>query len=90
MEKYSGIVTTAYGYCQYICEDDDPPAIYNLYVWKNFRGKHHARELLQLAIDHIRNFDKDSEIVIEAIPTENSIDVEILKKFYTSMGLRVL
>lgn len=78
-------------FCFYTFDNGGARAvIYNLYVYPEFRRRGSATKLLTRAIEEIRNTGYAGEIVIEAIPRENSISKEDLVAFYEKMSLTVL
>lgn len=81
-------IKNEFGYCYYSFEEDYVH-IYNLYIYSNYRRQGKAREILKLAIEKIRKFGYNGDILIVAKPTEDSISFEDLKRFYESMGLKV-
>jgi ribosomal protein S18 acetylase RimI-like enzyme len=88
MEENQNFIQNKYGYCYY-CICDDCSMVYNLYIEKEYRRKGHAKHLIQLVINEIREAGYDKVIEIEAQPRENSIDTESLIAFYESMGLKI-
>ena len=84
--KYS--IENKYGHCSYcICEDCS--MIYNLHIFKEYRRKGHAKNMLQQAIEEIREHKYVGDIRISANSDED-IDREILVKLYDSFGLKVV
>jgi GNAT superfamily N-acetyltransferase len=79
-------IQTKFGYCYYCFTPK--PFVYNLYVHKQYRRQGHSKKLLQLVINEIRE-KYNGEIYIQAEPTENSIGLEDLIKYYESMGLTI-
>jgi hypothetical protein len=81
-ERY---VSTSYGYCYY--EINPEPLIYNLHVYKKFRGMGFSRRLLQMVISEIKSTCDYQAIKIEAKSNEKGISEKRLKAYYTSLGL---
>lgn len=82
-------ISNKYGYCNY-CLCNNCAKIHGLYVYEEHRRKGHAKELLQQAINEIRNEDYVGKIKIVAIPEEDSITPSNLIKFYKNMGLIII
>lgn len=89
MEENENFIQNKYGYCYYAINPDNTALIFNLYIDSIYRRKGHARHLIQLIINEIKNIN-NREIQIEADPQENSISKENLISFYEKMGLKVL
>jgi len=81
-------IETKFGYCEYEFETDYVH-IYNLFVYPKYRRQGRARELLRMAIAEIRNTGYKGSISIVAIPSDNSINLRDLKRFYRKMSLQV-
>lgn len=81
-------IHTKYGYCFYVL-DNEKYFIYNLYIEPRYRRKGHAKKLLTYVIKEIKETGYDKEIYIEARPKESSIDINLLIKFYKSLGLTI-
>lgn len=81
-------INTNYGYCYFQLAPF--PAIYNLYVYPEYRGKGLSERLLAMIIFEIESNLGDVEIFIEVDPMENCMSKEKLKEFYISMGLTIL
>lgn len=77
-----------YGYVFYEFKDDYVH-LFNLYVYKKYRGNGLSRKLLEQAISEIRETGWEKEISIVAICRENCMTQEQLVDFYTRMGLDV-
>jgi ribosomal protein S18 acetylase RimI-like enzyme len=90
MEENENFIHNKYGYCFYSIESDNTSMIFNLYVEPEYRRKGHAKHLIHLVINEIRETGYNKEIQIEAHPREDSIDVENLVAFYKRMGLKIL
>jgi GNAT superfamily N-acetyltransferase len=88
-DLYDTIVEDETGYCSYDVSSE-AAAIWNLYVYKEYRGRGRARALLERAIAEIRSFGYDGEIDIEAGPKEGCMSKRDLVAFYERLGLRVL
>ena len=92
-EDEFGYIKNNFGYCFYEFEKDDKRGdyvhIYDLYVYPLYRRCGKAREILQTAIDKIRETGYKGEIWIVANPKEHSIELEDLVAFYKRMGLTV-
>lgn len=89
----NSIVDNEFGYCHYAIDQDELgiyAVIYSLYVYPDFRRQGKARELLQKCIYEIRQTGYKDDILIEAVPQENSISVNDLVLFYKSLGLKVI
>lgn len=89
----NSIVDNEFGYCYYAIDQDELgiyAVIYNLYIYPKFRRKGKAREVLQTVIHRIKQAGYKDDILIEAVPQENSISVENLVLFYKSLGLKVI
>lgn len=85
-------IKSKYGHCEYSFEKDlkgDYVHIYNLFVYPAFRRQGKAKELIQTAIDFIRETGYGGEIQIVAKPRDASISKEKLISFYKNMGLEV-
>jgi ribosomal protein S18 acetylase RimI-like enzyme len=82
------LIRTQYGHCQYDFELDYTH-IYDLFVYPEYRRQGKAKELIQLAINEIRETGYKDVIKIVAKPKENSISLENLIAFYKKMGLEV-
>ena len=90
MEDNENFIHNKYGYCYYqICKTDGA-IVYNLYVEPEYRRKGHAKHLIQLAINEIRETGYGKEIFIQAQPRENSINIGNLVAFYKRMGLTII
>ena len=89
MAENENFIHNKYGYCFYSIENNTA-VIYNLYVDPNYRQKGHAKKLIRMVISEIRNSGYYKEIEIEALPREDSINVESLVTFYEKLGLRVI
>ncbi len=90
MEDNQNFIHNKFGYCYYqICETDGA-LIYNLYVEPEYRQKGHARHLVELVIREIKATGYTDEIMIQAQPRENSVDVVSLVSFYKRMELTVI
>lgn len=86
------LIKNEYGKCNYAFETDRLGSyvhIYNLFVFPNYRKRGKARQLLQTAIEAIRQTGYNKKIQIVSKPTDNSIDKEKLIDFYKSMELEV-
>ncbi|WP_349667101.1 GNAT family N-acetyltransferase [Lacrimispora sp.] len=81
-------IQNKYGYCYY-CICDNCSMIYNLYIEKEYRRKGHAKNIIQLVINEIRKTGYSKDIMIDAVPRENSVDVKTLSDFYERMGLKI-
>lgn len=90
MEDYENFYHDKYGYCYYSLEPNKVPAIFNLYVEPEYRGKGHGRRLLKIVISTIRQYDYQGPIEIEADPREGSIERSSLVALYQNMGLTVI
>ncbi len=90
MDENENFIHNKYGYCYYEIDPVKNPIIYNLFVHPPYRRNGHARKLLQYVINEIKQTGHKGEIVIQASPKDNSIDIEKLANFYTSMGLKIL
>lgn len=88
LEENENYIQNKYGYCFYVIEDNEA-TIYNLYVYKEFRKKGKARNLLLHVISDI-NDHNIYNIKVEAIPQERSIRYSKLVDFYKSLGLNVI
>lgn len=84
----SGSIKNNFGHCNYSFEQDYVH-IYNLFVLPKFRKQGKAREILQTAIDAIRETGYTGTIQIVAKPKNNSISLRKLTAFYIQMGLEV-
>lgn len=89
MDENENFIHNKYGYCFY-CIESNVAIIFNLYVEPKYRQKGHAKKLIRLVINEIRDTGYDKEIQIEACPRDNSIDIESLIAFYKRMGLKIL
>ncbi len=78
------------GYCCYDINWKPDPLIYNLYIYKEYRRRGHAKTLLTLAIRAIRDTGYYGEICIEPKPRENSIPSTKLVDLYKSFNLKIL
>lgn len=81
-------IINKFGYCYYEIKEDYVH-IFNLFVYRKFRRKGRAKEILQNAINEIRKTGYTGEIQIVADPDECSISLIKLRVFYLSMGLEV-
>lgn len=97
------LVDFKYGYCCYSFEygydifhdvnyiDFTTYALlFNLYVYSEHRRKGRARGILECMVKTIRDTGYEGEIIIEAMPDEDSISRDDLISFYRRMGLTVL
>ena len=95
-------VINAFGHCAYGFEQDSYideeenkvdgeyyVHIYNLFVYPEFRRQGKSREILQAAIDAIRETGHRGTIKIVANPKEDNVSKEKLISFYEDMGLEV-
>ena len=87
MDNDYKFVHTQYGYCYYSIESDGSALLYNLYIEPDDRRKGNARYLIDLVIKEIKRSGCFGPIRVEAIPRENSIDINTLSLFYRQMGL---
>lgn len=89
LTKNQNFIHTKFGYCYYEFNSDRSVClIFNLHVEKEYRRKGHAKHLLELTINEIRNYENYSgELYIEADPEENSISKQNLVRFYKKTGL---
>lgn len=90
MEECENFFHDKYGYCYYSIEPGKKPVIFNLYIEPEYRRKGHARKHLQFVINEIRKAGYQGGIEIEAIPRENSINLEKLVSFYKSLELEII
>lgn len=81
-------VQTRFGYCFYEVKEDSA-LVYGLFVHPEYRMQGKAKRLLMMVIAEIRNTGYRGGIEIEAIPKEDGVDLDLLIKLYTSMGLKV-
>lgn len=81
-------ISNDYGHCQY-CLCHDCAMIHDLYVKKEHRRKGVAKDLLQKAINYIREDGYLGDIKIVA-DSEEDIERDILIKFYEGMNLKVI
>jgi GNAT superfamily N-acetyltransferase len=88
LQKNENFIQNKFGYCFYALEEPYP-IIYNLYVHSQYRKCGYSRILLQYVINEIRKDGYIGEIMIKAEPQENSISLDILIKYYKSMGLKI-
>ena len=85
----SGSIKYFFGYCEYAFEEDYVH-IYNLFVYPEFRRQGKARDILQSAINRIRETGYMDEIQIVANPNKDcEISLEKLIEFYENIGLKV-
>lgn len=84
----SGHIVTEHGVCDWSFEKDYVH-IYNLFILCKHRRKGHAKHILKLAIDAIREAGHSGDICIVAAPKDKSIDCEKLAAFYARMELVV-
>lgn len=82
------LLATEYGRCEYGITDDYVH-VFNLWIYPQYRGMGHARNLIKMAILLIRLDGHRGEIQIVADPGESSIDLDRLSRFYTNSGLAV-
>ena len=87
-------VIREFGYCCYSFEqfkDDNEiyALIWNLYIYSKYRRQGYAKLILQEIINKIKNINNTCDIYIEAIPQEDSINLNNLISFYESLGLQV-
>ncbi len=75
------LVRNEYGSCEFAFENDYVH-IFNLFVKPVFRLQGKARNLLELAINEIKNTGHKDEILIVT-------DKKRLRDFYESLGLKV-
>ena len=84
-------IVKEYGYVCYSETRDNKMIVFNLYIYKQYRGQGFAKELLRECIKLIREKIKyDGEILIEVKPTDASIDAIKLRKCYEKLGLTIL
>lgn len=81
-------VESKYGVCEYSFENEYVH-VFNLFVFKKYRGNGKATELLETVIEKIRETGYNGEIQIVADPKEKGINKQKLKLFYIKLGLRV-
>lgn len=94
----SNLIENEFGYCRYMFDnewDDNNnktiyAIIYDLYIYKEFRRKGKAREILEIIIKQIREYDYNDDIFISVEPREDSISENDLKNFYDSLGLTII
>ena len=89
MEDNENFIHNKYGYCFYSIESNNTALIYNLYIEPEYRQKGNAKTLITMVIRAIRETGYNKEILIEARPREDSIDVKNLVAFYKKMGLKI-
>lgn len=89
IERLEDFIQNRFGYCFYEL-GKNTALIYGLYVHPEYRLQGKAKILLQHVINEIREADYTGEIVIEAIPREDTISLEKVESFYERMGLKVL
>ena len=82
-------IQNKFGYCFY-CVEPNSAIIYNLYLHPEFRQQGNSRKLLGYVIKEIQDLGHVGDIQIESKPRENSIPVDVLEKYYRSLGLKIL
>jgi len=90
MEENENFIHDKYGYCFYVIPPGKTPTVYNLYVEPQYRRRGHAGRLLRYVINEIRATGYTGRIEAEAVPRENSINLEHLVSFYNRIGLDVI
>ena len=88
LNKREEHVKTQFGACDWSFEKDYVH-VYNLFVHRRYRRKGHAKHILKLAIDRIREAGHFGDICIVADPKDESVDRAELAAFYKAMGLVV-
>lgn len=88
MKNDEHFIHNEYGYCYYTTSDK--PLIYNLFVQPECRRMGHARHLVSMAIEEIKNKCGNTRIQIEAVPKGNSISKKELMDFYKELGLEII
>jgi ribosomal protein S18 acetylase RimI-like enzyme len=82
-------IQNRFGYCFYEI-DNDSCILYNLYVKPEYRRKGHAKKLVKLVIDEIRERGYKGDIETVVSPKEKSISIKNLTSFYIKMGIKIL
>lgn len=82
------IIKNNFGYCSYGFEVDYVH-IYDLFVYPKFRRQGKGKEILNTAIDAIRETGYKGKIQIVANPKEKGVNLKKLTSFYKSIGLEV-
>ena len=90
--KKDNFIQNKFGYCFYTLDinKERKATIYNLYVYPEHRKKGHAKRLITLVINEIRNEGYFGKIQICPDPKENSIPFFNLCKFYIKLGLKLI
>ena len=87
-------IETDFGYCKYgffdnVFNNKLVCFIYDLYIYKQYRGFGISRRILESAICEIKSLGYIDDIYIESDPRENSISKIKLTRFYKSLGLKI-
>lgn len=89
-EIFQNVIEDDFGYCCFLFDEKGQAIVYNLYVYAEYRRQGKAKYILQKVINEIKVSGYNGQILIEAKPREDSVDIENLIAFYKTMGLKVL